>query len=384
MTTVKDIIVKCRNDEDLEQSIRDLIKNVTKTDRRTYYAPGPAEAWAWLMTQVDIPGAVAGHEHAKPRAVYRGQVDANWGLQPTLLRVDKNERARAAIAAHHFAEITQINLKSIYQADTIIELPPLHPRSGEVAAQHFGMLTPLLDWSALYSVSLDFATRNADGSKAAIWWFNLSDAISLATTLIMPSPFVHRLYLQRGLFTEILNKEQVRALEKIAYKIVFPATHHEPAKAIVDGQFQELSTLETPEPWFENLKGFCNSTQYSKKLKKMTDPTQKAIFFENYLRNLYSPDQLPQAPSDYFVQNFGWYNLQYPQEMLKQMSRLILALSQRTSMTTGEIGLDSEVIKLLQKDNPKILEWGLSYIKLMLESYPPDRNGLLSNPIYRT
>ena len=300
--TIRSVLNKPLRSEEFLASLVKLSESVEQKNGRTFEASSPAEAWAFLMRYVDLPGSITKDPWERPRAIYRGQSDASWGLSPGLLRLDKTEQQTARAATKHFADISQVEFTELWMADLMAPWPPLHTRSGEAAAQHFGMKTTLLDWSSLYSVAIDVATENADGKLAAVWWLYLSDAELVNLRLILPPPYVHRLYLQRGLFTDVVSDEIASVLEKHAYKVVFPATHHERTRVVADGKIGEIPTLLPLSPWFEALRDYCNSDKGRAAYAEATSDGERLARFDAYRTRLKNP---PRKPWDYVIEDLG-------------------------------------------------------------------------------
>ena len=359
MTTIRSVIENHREVSDFGNAVIKLSEKVIQKDPNTFEAPGPAEAWAWLMTFVDTPGAVMDDPRSRSRAIYRGQSNANWDLKPELLRLNNDERSDAIKMAKHFSSIVQIEFETLWKADTIVNWPPLHERSGEAAARHFGMKTSLLDWSSYYSIALDFATRKADGQLAAIWWIYLSDADKTNLRLVLPPPYIHRLYLQKGLFTEIEDPKSLNELNKYTKKIIFPALHHESVKVLNYGKMEELSSLETPVPWFDALYKYCNSENGKMAYKQSGNDIESALRFESFLQK---QEEYPEKPWNYVIQDLGvstWFG---EDGMLREIPAFILSLAQRNGKF-GQVGLDGDVLRILKRDDPDMLDWVLRIIR---------------------
>lgn len=360
MTTIQSVIANCNDKQRIVEAIKDLSGTVKqdKNDYKTFIAPGPAEAWAWLYAHVDVPGAVYKDPRAKNRAVYRGQSCAHWGLSPTFLRLRDTDRPAAKKAAIHFADIVQVEFEILGEG-TSGPWPPWDKRSGEVAAQHFGMHTSLLDWSSSYSTAIDFATQKADGEMCAVWWFYLAEAEKTNLKLVLPPPYVHRLYLQRGLFTEIINEQNVNVLQDVACKIVFPALQHEKAKVVVGKEIKELLTLEPSDPWFIALRDYCNSEAGRRAFDSYPTKVERSLRFDAYLLAL---DNKPSKRWQNELNNAGlgfWFG---EEGMLYQIPEFILSIAKRTKLNDGKIGFDADVIRILREENPGIIDWALPFM----------------------
>ena len=362
MTTLDSVLNKYWKSEEFNAALTKHITRVDRKSERTFEAPDPVAAWAFLKGCVDTLGTLTGVPYTTARAIYRGQSNASWGLLPTLLRLNKSKQRAEKEAAKHFADIVQVEFNVLWSADIVASLPPLHPRSGEASAQHNGMQTSLLDWTSSYSVGIDFATKKADGNLAAVWWLYLSDVERCNLRLILAPPYVQRLYLQRGLFTDIESEKVASTIENIAYKIVFPATHHEKTRKVVNREIQQINSLLPVDQWFDTLRDYCNSTTGRKRYLIGQSAVAHSLQFSGYLNTLENP---PKMPWQYVGNDLGISMWLGEDGVLRQIPEYILALGKRVTIN-GTVSLDETVRKLLDREDPEFFKWSWPLIETLI------------------
>ena len=353
MRSIRDVTRGHSSDDEMYEAITGLAREVRQIQPRRFCAPDAAAAWAYLLG-LDLVGTTANDPRARPRPVYRGQRKTFWGLSASLNRLHGNVRSLAIQQSNHFAQIVSKEFHKLSTMDSLVDWPPVHSESGRATAQHFRMETTLLDWSSNYSVALDFATRRADGQTAAIWWFNVSDDLMPDLRIILPPPFVHRLYLQRGVFVDVPDEDAESNIERISCKIEFPATHHEPAGVFADGAWHILPTLEPPNRWFETLRSYCRSETGRAARARSISAINRYLAFESYKRHLQSP---PLSPTEYIVCDSWGLSTSLGQDgLLEYIATHILSLAGRMDVN-GDVWLDGQLMKLLERENKELVDW---------------------------
>ncbi|WP_315531374.1 FRG domain-containing protein [Delftia acidovorans] len=171
--------------------------------------------------------------------VFRGQADAKWALESSLTRAIRRsyppESKIDEIVDWHLAAFKE-NIRGRCSID-------LHSASDEALwalGQHFGLYTPLLDWSSSPYVALFFSLFGECNSGRRVLWallesdiFNLQTLPDDAGRLSIVHPMSHenpRLVSQRGLFLDVPVGRSLDSIIKDApeseyvtmYKIEYP------------------------------------------------------------------------------------------------------------------------------------------------------------------
>lgn len=141
--------------------------------------------------------------------IFRGQADVKWSLDSTLSRaIRQNYPPDAninAIVGWHLAAF-----KENIRGRCAVDLERVSDDALWALGQHFGLYTPLLDWSASPYVALFFALfgecRSGRRSLWAVLEDDVNEAAKTADDLKIFRPLTHdnvRLVSQRGLFLKV-------------------------------------------------------------------------------------------------------------------------------------------------------------------------------------
>ena len=172
--------------------------------------------------------------------IFRGQADANWKLETTLARMLGSIRKKAsdkkADAKQHFEQF-----KENIRGRTNIDLNNSIEDEVWSLGQHFGLYTPLLDWTRSPYVGLFFSFFGQGTSGKRALWALLEEDISRISNIkrtkrdkvYIVNPLTHyneRLVNQRGVFLKIPLTVNLESWVKSAknfhwvtlYKIVYP------------------------------------------------------------------------------------------------------------------------------------------------------------------
>jgi len=252
------------NADEFINSQRALASNVVQLDRQVWQAASAAEALAWLRCELYWPSCFCltekvntGTKVSLPRRqFFRGQARTDWSLSPTLLRTTGRDRTRAERATRLAASIIELEFNMLWDADGSQTWPRLNRGFGLAAAQHYEMPTLFLDWTGEPAIAMHFATcsRSSQTSPmAAVYWADVVDLTSLGLRMLLPPPYVLRLYHQRGFFTEVTTEESAEKLTLQCHRIQFPAQPCLPIQMTADGDTMFAGDPLLPDPWFEAL-----------------------------------------------------------------------------------------------------------------------------------
>ena len=138
-----------------------------------------------------------------PRLIFRGQSDSRWPLKSKIQREEVNKSN----------ELKALAIFKTIMKSTFPSLPEMGETAFEAIAQHYGIATNLLDFTLDPSVSVCFASNASSANnsqRASVFVLRLSDAFRARGKIILPPPFVERLYIQKGLFVESPISEELR------------------------------------------------------------------------------------------------------------------------------------------------------------------------------
>lgn len=306
----------------------ELAKAVRRLDERTYEAPSAWHAAAWLMDVVALvgqletsaaTGLVAPYDPIYGPPVFRGQRNPEWRLTPSL------SRARDAEASTRALETFVRCCVVLFDYDeNRMNTPLAHMAAG----QHYGLVTMLLDFTADPRVAVFFACQNADPSKdklAVVDGTPLATLNELGAALVLPPPWVRRLYAQRGLFLDCSRLPDTADLRTACFRVLFP-----PEPEYCTWFLLTEPTLLAPDGWYEK------AVHWAK--QKGEDPKAE-------------PASAAELSKDCGDPLFRW-ELLMPARMQESMNQFIdmcewLALR----VVKGQLTYDLNLMDLLLRDN---------------------------------
>lgn len=173
--------------------------------------------------------------------VFRGQADANWALESSLTRAVRHSYSEKSdidqVVRSHLAAF-----KENIRGRCSIELHSASDETLWALGQHFGLYTPLLDWSTSPYVALFFSLfGECNSGRRALWALFESDVSAWqartddAGRIKVVHPMSHenpRLVSQRGLFLDVPVGRSLDSIIRDApesncvtmYKIEYPDT----------------------------------------------------------------------------------------------------------------------------------------------------------------
>ena len=233
--------------------------------------------------------------------VFRGQADAKWELESSLARsldkMDKKPSNKEEFIKKHLENFkmnirgrTNLDLSSTSNNDEIWAL-----------GQHFGLYTPLLDWTRSPYVALFFALfGQCDSGKRSLWAILEGDINFINSTkkldkdkVQIVDPYTHynkRLVNQRGLFLNVpIGIELEKWIERgpnqewvTMYKITFP-------DSIREEMLWGLNTMNINyQTLFPDIKGASLHTNYR---------TEAQPFIDKNVQNSY--DEIEELNKEY-------------------------------------------------------------------------------------
>ncbi len=163
--------------------------------------------------------------------IYRGQASTRWQIIPSLHRPGVQfEEERDAI--YSFVNLVErfyrrqmfTNFASTpslsYLSDDKLVPKVLHVATG----QHYGLRTPLLDFTTDPAVAVWFACQpnnQASAQEAAVFAIPSEIAAGVGAAILVPHPYVRRLYRQRGIFVQPPGGDQ-DYLKPLCVEVRFP------------------------------------------------------------------------------------------------------------------------------------------------------------------
>ena len=224
--------------------------------------------------------------------VFRGHADAEWKLESTLARslnkMYKKSSSKEGIIEEHFK-----NFKMNIRGRTNLDLNNTPDNELWALGQHFGLFTPLLDWTRSPYVALFFSLfGRCESGKRALWAVLEANISSISSTkkldknrIQVVNPLTHdneRLVNQRGLFLNIpvgieLKKWIERGRDQgwvTMYKITFPDNLRE-------DMLLGLNTMNINyQSLFPDLRGASLHTNYRTKAQPFIDKNIKKAYNE--------------------------------------------------------------------------------------------------------
>ncbi|HEX3111262.1 MAG TPA: FRG domain-containing protein, partial [Thermoanaerobaculia bacterium] len=231
--------------EDATAALVEALQDVDFIDDKTWWAPSPWHAAAWLMNETagsaigeeTFPAPLRMRPHRRRGALlFRGQRSIAWPIIARIARTPRPDEEIAAMRRLAFA------LDEGYRE---AEAPPTTTEAHFAVAQHYGIATHLVDLTVDPRVAVFFACDGAnDRDLVTVEWVDFSDADDLGLRLILAPPWVQRIYDQRGIFID--TTRVAGELTSHFRRIVFPADAR-----FVRSEFGSRQTIYGESSWFD-------------------------------------------------------------------------------------------------------------------------------------
>lgn len=222
--------------------------------------------------------------------IFRGQADADWELESTLRRAlnanYKKPSEKKTAAQQHLKQF-----KENIRGRTSIDLHSATDDEIWAIGQHFGLNTPLLDWTRSPFVGLFFSLQGYSKSGKRVLWALFEEDIDRInetkkkdkSQVYIVNPLTHynnRLVNQRGLFLhipiEIELEKWVRSAKSFGwitmYKIVYPdSIRNEALSALNNMNINHLSL-------FPDLNGASMYSNYQLEIEPYLEQEQHKLW----------------------------------------------------------------------------------------------------------
>src|SRR5450759_1795500 len=214
---------------ELNQAAARAASAIVRIDERTYRAPTPWHAEAWLLVLANLaaqavrtckmPGVSLPFDPSLGAPLFHGQSNPNWSMTATALRYGDAH----AMQARGILRVFMLAMCELHKSDdNRMNSPYAHMAAG----QHYGLDTSLLDFTPDPHIGVFFACRNAEPGSEAVYGLPLASAVQLSSVLVLPPPWLHRVYRQHGVFLDCSKFPDGDFLRPhCAFRILFPADH---------------------------------------------------------------------------------------------------------------------------------------------------------------
>ena len=305
---------------------------------------------------------------SKQSFVFRGQGDKNCDLIPKLERkeIDNVFEARALDA---FCASLDRLFKS---AD--IPTPPA--KALAATAQHYGIATHLLDFTADPSVAVWFgahAPRRRKDQEAVIFLLPLIEGLNRGAKIILPPPFVKRLYVQRGLFIEPAGGTG-STLRQACTEICFPLDSSfkviregKPIKLLLRDQWLE-KCVEWAQKWAKAGKDFPKDPKVAESIYY---EEFEEIGYPTYLRNGYEAMKQLALWVDFASEMLYWLGALVVYEDKEGLNLTIMdtiTRDNRSLVETCATLLGAEALAAKKSGQTKFASQRSHYVKLLRDA----------------
>ena len=328
-----------RKADNLRPLIWRILSEIEISGKRLAHAPSPWHVTLMMMAHIEYSTALDEppiEEKSKivkltrkQRPLFRGQGDSTWDL------IEKKERCNIDEVLKRAVEPFCALLARLFRSADL----PTPPTQAYVAtAQHYGLATHLLDFTADPSVAVYFAAheyRRREDQEAVVFLLPLIDALEHGAKIILPPPFVKRLYIQRGVFIEA-PIQTATSIRDLCWEIRFPL---DPSFEVI--RENEIIDLLPADPWLE--KAVQWAMKWAKTTKGFpTDPEATERIFYEACQEIGYPEYLLS----------GAYAMEQIARWVDFMSDMLYWLA--IIVRDGKEWVSPTVVEAIARDNPAL------------------------------
>ena len=210
--------------ETLTPALAKVIAQAEQTAANVWEVPSPWHAALYL-------GSLQHHlAQADRRVLFRGQRNSDWMIRPSIARAANRhkEQSRGRLFCEILSSLSFNNLQILHPVTKSNLDLRISAESYWAAAQHYGISTNLIDFTTDAAVGVFFACQKSEDTEsedqtASVHVLLLDIALENGCEVILPPPFVRRLYTQRGVFVrsdDTLDSARLNIME-----VRFPVNH---------------------------------------------------------------------------------------------------------------------------------------------------------------
>jgi tetratricopeptide (TPR) repeat protein len=173
---------------------------VTEIGRNVYQCPSPWHAAIKLLALQDR--SLSENVIDRQTMVFRGQGDHRWPLVASVDRAGVDAALEVNLLEMFSVVLTRFFEREAPANADFVAIEANTASVHAAAAQHYGIRTHLLDFTADPCVAVAFANQSSAGEMGAVYGASFDLARRNGLAVLLPHPYFFRLYLQRGIFID--------------------------------------------------------------------------------------------------------------------------------------------------------------------------------------
>ncbi len=300
--------------------------------------------------------------------IFRGQKRSSWGLVTSIDRLnnDKDVHSRAYIESVIFSKLMKnlhtdyvsFSANSRWNFELILPLMAYFP-----VAQHHGIPTPFLDFTADPSVAVFFASRDEsecdETASVYCYKFPFNEGRSDLINMRFVPPFVRRPYLQKGIFAETTFQGDLKEKIPPDLEVRFPIRNSNSQFSVFRGKRINILPDEDEEILILRSYAKAGVSEFNIEHQRQSISVGTILDFANsyckqneaILKSIYKnevadPMKLTARYVDDFEDMMYWF-CYYPQN--------------------GRLGVNLEALDIVARSNPEIVKMVISFYRWIIE-----------------